>query len=281
MLFLTAIEIGHNAMKIGSQHLPTTKISTSNANMIVIRGYDLAENLIGNVTFTDHVWLLVVGKLPSVAQRQILDAALVAIAEHGVVPSIATARMTLAAAPESIPGAVAAGMLGCGSVILGASDAAGRLFDEVLKRSAENEISVDNAARIVLGEYRAARKLIAGYGHPVHKGVDPRAQKLMELSRRIGIAGRYVEIAYAVERAIPDVLGKTLSMNVSGAIPSVLLDAGYPLLALRGVPLLARTASLIGHLLEEQQHPIGFILADAGASLVRYEGRSPVGFAAD
>jgi citrate synthase len=280
-MLLFAIEIGHSAMKIGSQHLPTTKISTSNASTIVVRGYDLAENLIGNVTFTDHVWLLVAGELPSNAQRQILDAVLVAIAEHGVVPSIAAARMTLAAAPESVPGAVAAGLLGCGSVILGASDAAGRLFDEVLKRSAGNGMSIDDAARIVLGEYRAARKLIAGYGHSVHKGVDPRAQKLMELSRRIGIAGRYVEIANAVERAIPDVLGKSLSMNVSGAIPSALLDAGYPLLALRGVPLLARTASLIGHLLEEQQHPIGFILADGGASVVRYEGRSPVGFVAD
>jgi citrate synthase len=268
-------------MKIGSQHLPTTKISTSNADTIVVRGYDLAENLIGKVTFTDHLWLLVTGELPSNTQRQILDAALVAIAEHGVVPSIAAARMTLAAAPESVSGAVAAGLLGCGSVILGASDAAGRLFDEVLKRSTGNEMSIDDAAITVLREYRAARKLIAGYGHPVHKGVDPRAQKLMELSRRIGIAGPHVEIAYAIERAIPDVLGKTLSMNVSGAIPSVLLDAGYPLLALRGVPLLARTASLIGHLLEEQQHPIGFILADGGASVVRYEGRSPAGFVAD
>jgi citrate synthase len=155
------------------------------------------------------------------------------------------------------------------------------LFDEVLKRSAGDGMSVDDAAGIVLGEYRATRKLSAGYGHPVHKGADPRAQKLMELSRRIATAGRYVEIAYAIERAIPDVLGKTLSMNVSSAIPSVLLDAGYPLLALTGAPLPARTASLIGHLLEEQQHPIGFILADAGASLVRYEGRSPAGFVVD
>jgi citrate synthase len=115
-MLLFAVEIGHSAVKIGSRHLPTTNISASNANMIVVRGYDLAENLIGNVTFTDHVWLLVAGELPSNAQRKILDAMLVAIAEHGVVPSIAAARMTLAAAPESVPGAVAAGLLGCGSV---------------------------------------------------------------------------------------------------------------------------------------------------------------------
>jgi citrate synthase len=119
-------------LKIGPATQPTTGISGSNPETIVIRGHDLVGDLIGRISFTDHVWLLVCGTLPNAAQRRILDATLVAIAEHGLVPSVQAARMTLAAAPEALQGAVAAGLLGCGSVILGASEAAGRLFSEVV-----------------------------------------------------------------------------------------------------------------------------------------------------
>ena len=115
-------------MKIGSQASKLTAISASNPDTIVVRGHDLCADLIGKVTFTDHAWLLVAGKLPSPEQRRVLDAALVAIAEHGLVPSVAAARMTLAAAPEAIQGAVAAGILGCGSVILGSAESAARFI---------------------------------------------------------------------------------------------------------------------------------------------------------
>ena len=87
-----------------------------------------------------------------------------------------------------------------------------------------------------------------------------------------------MEIAYAIEGRIPEIIGKPLVMNVSAAIGAVLLDAGYPLLAVKGVPLLARTASLVAHLLEEQERPIGFALAHAGSSSVDYDGASPPGF---
>jgi citrate synthase len=88
----------------------------------------------------------------------------------------------------------------------------------------------------------------------------------------------YVDAALAIERVLPDVTGKPLAMNVSGAIPAILLDAGYPLLALKGIPILARTASLIAHLLEEQQRPIGFVLSHAGAEAIEYDGPAPAGF---
>jgi citrate synthase len=77
---------------------------------------------------------------------------------------------------------------------------------------------------------------------------------------------------------LPGITGKPLAMNISGAIPAALLDAGYPLLALKGAPLLARTASLIAHLMEEQQRPIGFVLSHAGAAAIEYDGKAPDGF---
>jgi len=263
-------------LKIGSQAQRTSAISASNADAIVVRGRNLCTELVGVVTFTDHAWLLVAGDLPSAAQRRILDATLVAIAEHGLVPSVAASRMTLAAAPEALQGAVAAGILGCGSVILGSADAAGRLFTAILARAGNDPIEA--AARGLLGEMRAARQPVPGYGHPLHKKQDPRVARLLAVAKEAGTAGRHVEVASLVETLVPQIWGKPLAMNVSAAIAAVLLDAGYPLLAIKGVPMLARTASLIAHLLEEQQRPIGFVLAHEGASAIGYDGSSPDGF---
>jgi citrate synthase len=263
-------------LKIGRQDQRSSAISTSNAETILVRGRDLVRELVGAIGFTDHFWLLVTGALPSPAQRRVLDATLVALAEHGLVPSVQAARMTLAAAPEALQGAVAAGLLGCGSVVFGSSEAAGRLFDEIHTRA--TGASLEDAATAVMREYREAKRPIPGYGHPLHRGGDPRATRLFEVAAETGTAGRYVEIARLVERLTPAVLGRPLALNVSGAIPAVLLDAGYPLTGLKGVPLLARAAGLVAHLVEEQQRGIGFVMSHAAARAIEYDGEVPPGF---
>jgi citrate synthase len=225
------------------------------------------------------VWLLITGQLPTAAQRTVLDATLVAIAEHGLVPSVQTSRMTLAAAPEALQGAVAAGILGCGSVILGAAEDAGRLLVDVLASApASDGAALDEAAAQVVRGHREARRAVPGYGHPLHKGNDPRVDRLFEVAEGAGVAGRHIEAARAVARVLPGIIGKPLGMNVSVAIPAVLLDAGYPLLALKGVPIVARTASLVAHLLEEQLRPIGFVMSHAAAAAISYDGPAPEGF---
>src|SRR5690348_47389 len=152
-------------MKIGRQLHHSSAISSSNEETIIVRGHDLCAELLGRISFTDHVWLLVTGALPTPAQRAVLDATLVAIAEHGLVPSVQASRMTLAAAPEALQGAVAAGILGCGSVILGASEAAGRFFSEIAARAQGGE-GLQEAATAVIQDYRAKGRAIPGYGHP-------------------------------------------------------------------------------------------------------------------
>ncbi len=268
-------------MKIGADTAPTTAICGSNPETIIVRGHDLVHDLIGHISFTDHTWLLICGSLPTPAQRAMLDATLVAIAEHGLVPSVQAARMTLASAPEALQGAVAAGLLGCGSVILGASATAGALFAEILAEQDASGGPLDAAVTKIVRAYRAAKRAIPGYGHPLHKEGDPRALRLLEIARSLGLYGRHCEVALAVQRLLPELINRPLVMNISSAIPCVLLDAGYPLLALRGVPLLARTASLIGHLLEEQAHPIGFLMSHAAASAITYDGPAPAGFVAN
>ena len=242
-----------------------------------MRGRDLAGELIGSITFTEHFWLLVTGALPSAAQLRVIDATLVAIAEHGLVPSVQVSRMTLAAAPEALQGAVAAGILGCGSVVLGSSEAAGRFLAEIAQRSA-GAANHESAITEVVREYRQAKRAIPGYGHPLHRGFDPRARRLIEVATETGVKGRHVEIAFAVEKLLPQLIGRPLTFNVSGAIPAVLLDAGFPVLALKGVPLLARTAGLVAHLLEEQLRGIGFVMSHAAAQAIDYDGELPPGF---
>jgi citrate synthase len=265
-------------MQIGSQAGKLTAISASNPDAIVVRGHDLCADLIGKVSFTDHTWLLVTGKLPTPGQRRVLDAALVAIAEHGLVPSVAAARITLAAAPEAIQGAVAAGILGCGSVILGSAEAAARFMAGILGNVTIRETGAATLA--ALAEARTARRAVPGFGHPLHRKADPRVARLLEVADETAIAGRHVAVARLIEQKLPEVTGKPLVMNVSGAIAAVMLDAGFPLLAVKGVPILARTAGLIAHLLEEQHRSIGFILAHEGSAAIEYDGPSPAGFVA-
>ncbi len=264
-------------MKIGSQKHRSTAISASNAATIVVRGRDLVRELMGKISFTDHFWLLLTGSLPSQEQRLMLDSTLVAIAEHGLVPSVQASRMTLAAAPEALQGAVAAGILGCGSVVLGSAEAAGRFYAEIA-RQADAGASLEESAVSVIKAYRAERRAIPGYGHPLHKASDPRATRLIDIATGAGCAGRYIEIAHLTERLLPTVVGKQLMLNVSGAIPAVLLDVGYPVAALKGIPILARAASLVAHLLEEQERPIGFVLAHAAGAAIEYDGTAPDGF---
>jgi citrate synthase len=205
----------------------------------------------------------------------VLNSTLVVIAGHGLVPSVQAARMTLTAAPDAMHGAVAAGLLGSGSVILGVSDTAGRLFLAVEKEAEKQGGDLHAATRSVVADLRARKLPIAGYGHPEHKRSDPGAVRLLEVSIEAGGGQRYVEIAKEVQSVIPEVVGKELRMNVSGAIPAVLLGIGFLLNALKGVPMLARTASLIAHLNEELEDPIGFALSYQATHRQQYIGEKP------
>ena len=264
-------------MKIGKSTVPRTAICTSNEHTIVVRGQNLCDDLIGHLNFADYFFLLLTGQKPDAAASAVLNATLVAIAEHGFVPSVQASRMTYAAAPDALQGAVAAGILGCGSVILGASETAGRLFTDVAARIDAGE-AIDDAAAAAIRELKASGRSIPGYGHPLHKAKDPRVDRLIAVATEAGADLRFVRIAQAIERAIPSIVGKELRLNVSAAIPAVLLGVGFPVRSLRGVPILARTAGLIAHLAEEAEQPSGFALSYQATRELQYEGEVPEGF---
>jgi citrate synthase len=261
-------------MKIGKATVPRSAICTSDEHSIVVRGRDLSRDLIGRIGFVEHFFLLLTGRTPSAGEAAVLNATLVAIAEHGLVPSVQAARMTFAAAPDAMQGAVAAGILGCGSVVLGSSETAGRMYAQIDARVQAGTPLAD-AALAVMTERRAVGQSIPGYGHPQHKERDARVGALFDVARRAGTDLRFVAIAEAAEALIPQVLGKALKLNVSGAIPAVLLGAGFPVDGLKGVPILARTAGLIAHLVEEIGQPIGFALSYQATREAIYDGERP------
>ena len=234
-----------------------TAISRAYPDRVEVRGRDLAGDLMGGIGFTEYFHLLMTGSEPTDDQRFFLDLLLVSIAEHGLMPSNVAARMTLAAEPESLQGAVAAGILGAGSVVLGASEECARL----LERAVEAGLDPGEVARDV----HTAGGRVPGFGHPLHKPLDPRAERILELADERGVSGPHVAFARALRDAVAEEWGKPLTLNVAMPIAAVLLDLGFPTVAAKAVPILARTAGLLAHLAEEQQQPIGFVLAERAA----------------
>ncbi|PJE33215.1 Citrate synthase 1 [Pseudooceanicola marinus] len=259
-------------MRIGKQDQSYTAIATSDAESITVRGLDLCDELIGKIDFTDYFWLLVLGERPTQAQRRMMDACLVAIAEHGLVPSVQAARMTLAAGPDAWQGAMSAGLLGMGSVVAGSSEAAAYFLQEVLDKAEADGTDVETAAIARLEALAAAKKKVPGLGHPQHASGDPRANVLLQLCDEIGVSGRYVDCLRVLGTQAPKITGRPLPINVSGAIPATILDAGFPLQAVKAVPLLARAAGLSAHLYEESLRSIGFIMSNAAVTAITYDG---------
>ena len=246
---------------IGKAGDPISRISQAHADRVEVRGRDLTGDVMGRLGFTAYFHLLLTGEEPTEDQRFFLDLLLVAIAEHGMMPTNVAARMTLSADPESLQGAVAAGILGCGPVILGTAEACARL----LQRARERDPG--ELAR----EIRAAGEKLPGFGHPVHKPLDPRAERILELADERGVAGEHVALARAFREAAAEAWGRPLTMNVSMPIAAVMLDLGFPVSTVKSVPILARTASLLAHLAEEREQPIGFLMAGAAEDAISYE----------
>ena len=251
-------------MQIGRPGSPVSSISQAAPDSVEVRGRDLTGDLMGRLTFTEYFHLLLTGDEPTADQTYFLDLLLIAIAEHGMMPTNVAARMTLAADPGSLHGAVAARLL----VEAGGQTAGGR--DPA-------EVASEIAHRI-----RAARGKLPGFGHPVHRPLDPRAERILQLADERGVSGPNVALARAFRDAAAEAWGRPLTMNVAMPIAAVMLDLGFPAASVKAVPILARTGGLLAHLAEEQQQPLGFLMASHAEEAVTYERKTaPAGDAVE
>jgi citrate synthase len=228
-----------------------------------VLGHDLAGELMGRVGFGELAFWLVAGRRPNAGELRLFEAVLVALADHGLTPSAIAARLTLTGAPESVQGALAAGLLGGGSRFLGTTEDCGRMLADALDGTAPaDDAAFETLATRVVTAARDAGRRLPGLGHPVHKTADPRTAVIIRLATETGGYGAHLRLFEAIGRIHPAVLGRALPLNGAGACGAALADLGFPVETLRGFALLARTAGLLGHLAEEQRRPIGPAIYD-------------------
>lgn len=237
-----------------------TALGASSLEQITLLGTDLARDVMGTVGFGELSFWLATQRRPSPGETRVFEAVLAALADHGYTPTAIVTRLTYLSAPDSIQGALAAGLLGGGSRFLGVTEDCGRFLHDVLARH-EGPLPTDDAGWDALAletvtAQRAAGRFVPGLGHHVHKQGDPRTPRLIEIATEEGLVGPHLALFSAIGRVHEQVLGKKLPLNGAGVCGAALADLGLPLELLRGFALLARTAGLIGQLAEELRHPV-------------------------
>jgi citrate synthase len=236
-----------------------TGIGTSDLESIQLLGHDLADDLIGKISFGELAYWLIAKRRPTAGQRTLFEAVLVALADHGFTPTAIAARVTLLSAPDALQGALAAGLLGGGSRFLGVTENTASYLHtaiEGLDGQPTSDDDWDAVATHLVAATHAGGTLVPGLGHPVHKRMDPRTPVLFQLARDNDVFGPHLQLFEAIGRVHPQVLGKTLPLNGAGVCGAVLADLDLPLDVTRGVALLARCAGLLGHLSEEIDDPV-------------------------
>jgi citrate synthase len=235
---------------------PTKKLKSdiawSTADRIVVRGHDLVDDLLGKASLGDVAFLELKGRLPTRQESTVFNALTVTLVEHGMTPSAIAARLTYFGAPESLQGAVAAGLLGIGDRFGGSIEGAARMLQEALDGA---EPSADLAARIVL-DHKTRKQPIPGVGHPLHKRVDPRTPKLFALAAANGLSGRHVELMNLVSEEATRTSGRPLPVNATGAIGAIASELELPWRTCRGLAIIARAIGLVAHLQEEMDEPL-------------------------
>ena len=259
-----------------------TALGASTRDSITLLGQDLAGDLMGTVGFGELAYWLVTQRRPTPGQVRVFETVLVALADHGFTPTAIVTRLTYLSAPDSVQGALAAGLLGGGSRFLGVTEDSGNYLAGVLARrtASGGALPTDDAgwdalALTAVRETREAKRFVPGLGHPVHKDIDPRTPRLFAVAREEGLFGPHLSLFEAIGRVHGEVLGRTLPLNGAGVCGAALADLDLPLELLRGFALLARTAGLLGQLAEELRRPVGmdvYLHVEHGATSVPPEG---------
>lgn len=226
-----------------------TAIASTADGEIRLRGYDVTA-LMARRSFADTVFLLHLGRLPEARESRLLDAILVASADHGSgAPSCATARLAASGNRQSLSAAIAAGILAIGNDHGGAGEACMEVIAAGVARARTEGVSIAEAARLELAALRSAGRRMPGFGHRLHSH-DPRKDVLFQMARDHAVAGDGVAFVEAIE-AVFVAEGKTLPVNVDGALAAILHDLGFPPPFGKLVFIIGRVAGLSAEVLEE------------------------------
>ncbi|NOV24935.1 citryl-CoA lyase [Cupriavidus necator] len=237
----------------GKAAAPATKLCRYTEQAVYYGESDLVADLLGRASFIDVFMQQTFGRTPSPAERQIVEAVLVTLMEHGMTPSAIASRMIYASSPENLQAGVAAGLLAVASQFVGTMEPAAALLDRIV---AAGEQGAAEAQRIA-AEFRSSRRAVPGFGHHLHRPDDPRAIALLRLARELGTDGQRCAALALLATEVDAAAGRHITINATGAIAAILGDIGIPAALMRGFAVLSRTAGLIAHIAEEQREPSG------------------------
>lgn len=255
---------------MAEQRKPTTAICAYTSDAIYVRDKSLVDELIGEITFTQMIFFQIMGRMPTPAEVKIVDAVLVTLMEHGITPSAIATRLTLMSAPESLQGAVAAGLLGVGGQFLGTMQGAAELIAEMMAA----EDGVPAAAERIAKRHRASKTALPGFGHNLHRPDDPRTPKILTVASAAGVQGKHIAALLALGEAVDRVYERHITINATGAIAAVLSEIGIPVEVMRGFAVITRAAGLVGHVKEELENPASRGIWDAATHAVEYSGNA-------
>lgn len=230
----------------------TTTITDIQPGSIRLRGHDITA-LMDNLTFSQTIYLLLTGQMPSQQVGRVLDAILVSSIDHGATPPSTLAARTAASTGAPINAALSAGLLSINQHHGGAIEASMRVILEAQHLAEAESLSAEDAASQLVAAYKAEKKRLPGFGHRVHV-TDPRAIRLFAIADEAGIAGEGSHMAKALEAALNANSSKHLPINVDGAIAALLVDLGIPAELGNTFFMMARVPGLVGHIYEEQTH---------------------------
>lgn len=232
-----------------------TDTGYSTPDSITVYGKNLCTEVLGKVNLGDMGFLGLTGRLPTPQESVLFNAITVTLVEHGITPSAIAARQTILGAPESLQGAVAAGLLGLGNVFVGSMDAVANLLTRNLKDAGDTP-DYAALAKAIVDDYAARKAIIPGIGHPIHKPVDPRVPVLFRIAAENGFSGKYVKLMQAVHAEAQSRTTKVLPMNATSAIGSIACELGIDARVVRGLGVMARAVGLVSHILEETRNPM-------------------------
>ena len=247
-----------------------TGIGNAELHRILVRGYDLNEELVGKISFTDMTSLMLRGRLPTPNEAKMLDALLVILVEHGMVSHVVAARLNYHCAPEAIQAAVAAALCGAGSVHLGSSEWSAKMLVEALPQDSK-DADLDAVAAAILDDFSERKQRMPGIGHRTHAEGDPRADTLFRIAKDTGIYGKYCELIQKLSRLAGERRKRLIPVNVTGAIGAIALDMGFPWQITKAFALIGRTLGVMGHIAEEIRNPMATQIDAAIKQAIVYE----------
>lgn len=249
---------------------PVSRLCKHSLTGMRYRDADLVQDLIGHKTFTEVMFMQIMGREARPTDLRLVDAVLVTLMEHGLTPSAIATRLIYMSAPENLQGAVSAGLLAVGSQFVGTMENCANLLERLV-----NAQDPETEAALIVRGYRESRGHLPGFGHHLHKPDDPRAVKLLALAEaETDLPGRWLRALRLLARTVDDVYGRHITINATGAVAALLGEIGVPTALMRGFAVISRAAGLVSHIAEEQQEPSGRFIWDTIDHAIPYVGKA-------